>query len=299
MKNYETVLILLWITLPSKGFQSQTVALEIDENRLVDYSSPEWRAPGDSAANLTKGNKSNLQRTVYKKDDQKANSDTSFRRNTFKIDITSHWLYRNALVFSYERVTKPNQSFAISGGYQQFPHVGSFGENIDVDKEKDATGYKIGGEYRFYLKKENKYSAPRGVYLGPYFTYLAFKNGRTIKVDNEGTVEEATLDSKLGVLNIGVQLGYQFVLNDRWTIDLIFVGPSVSNYYANLKLDGNFTFDPEDVQNEILADLIDRFPALEDLLTDKEIDSNGKVNSWAYGYRYQFLIGYHFGRKKK
>jgi hypothetical protein len=149
------------------------------------------------------------------------------------------------------------------------------------------------------LRKENKYSAPRGVYLGPYLTYLSFKNGRTISVDNEGTIEEAVLDSKLGVLNIGVQLGYQFVLNNRWTIDLIFVGPSVSNYYAKFDLDGNYTFDPEDVQNEILAELIDRFPALEDLLTDKEVDSNGKVNSWAYGFRYQLLIGYHFGRKSK
>lgn len=299
MKNFALTVILMWTTLPSQGFQSQTDALEIDENQLVNPGNPEWKAAEDSAANLTKENKLNEEHKVYKKGDQKANSDTSFRRNTFKIDLTSHWLYRNALVFSYERVTKPNQSFAISGGLQEFPHIGSFGSSIDVDKEKDATGYKFGGEYRFYLKKENKYSAPRGVYLGPYFTYLSFKNGRTIKVDNEGTIEEATLDTKLGVLNIGVQLGYQFVLNNRWTIDLIFVGPSVSNYRATLKLEGNYTFDPEDIQNEILAEFIDRFPALGDLLTDKEVESNGKVNSWAYGYRYQFLIGYHFGRKKK
>jgi hypothetical protein len=215
------------------------------------------------------------------------------------LDITSQWLYRNAITFSYERVTKPNQSFGITVGYQQFPRVFNFGDNIDVEKEHDATGFKLGGEYRFYLAKENKYNAPRGVYLGPYLSYLSFRNGRIITVDNDGTPEQADLETKLNVLNVGVQLGYQFVLNDRWTIDLVFIGPSVSNYRAKFTMEGNYTFDPEDIENEIVASLIDRFPGLEDLLEEKEVDSKGNVNSWAYGYRYQFLIGYHFGRKKK
>jgi hypothetical protein len=295
MKNLILLTILIVAALPAGAFQTQRFA-EVDKSQSVDPNGSDLGSPQKIDSDPV--NELNAP-DLYKKDKPEKSRDTTLRRNTIKLDITSNWLYRNAFVLSYERVTKPNQSFSITVGSQHFPSIGSFGENIDVDKERDATGYKFGGEYRFYLKKENKYSAPRGVYVGPYLTYLAFKNGRTITVDNEGTPEQATLDTKLSVLNIGVQLGYQFVLNNRWTIDLIFVGPSVSNYYANLKLGGNYTFDPEDVQNEILADLIDRFPALGDLLTDKEIESNGKVNSWAYGYRYQFLIGYHFGRKKK
>jgi hypothetical protein len=223
----------------------------------------------------------------------------SQRMNTIKIDLTSQFLYDNALIFSYERVTKPNQSFSVSLGYQEFPLASSIGQNIAVRDDKKKNGFKFGGEYRFYLKKENKYLAPRGVYLGPYFTVHQFNNERLIEVDNNGSPETVTLDSKLGIVNIGVQLGYQFVLNDRWAIDLVLVGPSVSNYKYTLKLDGTYTFDKDDIQNEIILDLIDRFPFLEEAVSEKEATKDGKLDTWAYGYRYQLQVGYHFGRKKQ
>jgi len=221
------------------------------------------------------------------------------RKNTIKLDLTSRFLYRNAVSLSYERVTKPNQTFAITLGYQEFPRASNLGSNIAVREDRSRNGYRFGGEYRFYLKKENKYLAPRGIYIGPYFTFHGFKNERLLEIDNNGTPEEALLVSKLSILNIGFQLGYQFVLNDRWTIDLVLVGPSVSKYHYGLNMKGDFTFDIDDIQNEIILDLIDRFPLLEEVLTDKEADRSGNLDTWSYGYRYQLMVGYHFGRKKK
>lgn len=227
--------------------------------------------------------------------------DTTQRKNTIKIDLTSHWLYRNALTFSYERVTRnhPYQTWGITAGVQHFPSLGGNIGGVNVKRDYNASGIKLGGEYRFYLKKENKYMAPRGVYLGPYTSYHNYGNTRSIEVDYEGTLEEAILKTDLSVLNIGVQLGYQFVLNNRWTIDMVFIGPSISNYKLKTKMDGNFSFDPDDITNEVLLALMDKYPGLSELLTDGEFVSQGKVNKWAYGYRYQLQIGYHFGRKKK
>lgn len=222
----------------------------------------------------------------------------SQRKNTIKLDVTSRWLYRNALIVSYERVTKPNQSFSITAGYQEFPRASSLGLGIAVKDDRKRNGHKFGGEYRFYLKKENKFLAPRGVYIGPYFTYHGFKNERTLEVDNNGTPEQAILDSKFTIFNVGFQLGYQFVINNRWTIDLVFVGPSISHYRYKLDLSGTYTFDKEDIQNEIILDLIDRFPVLDDLITDSEVIAKGRLDTWSYGYRYQLQVGYHFGRKK-
>jgi len=224
-------------------------------------------------------------------------TDTTLRKNTVKLDITSRWLYRNAYVLSYERTTKPNQSFAVSAGLHELPTFISFGDLIIVDRQTQSSGYKFGGEYRFYLKKENKYNAPHGVYIGPYFSYLAFSNTRDLRVNNNGTDEFAELTTSINVLNTGVQLGYQFVINNRWTVDMVFIGPSLSNYNAKLKLDGNYTFDPDDIQNEIIQRMIDRFPALQDLISGETVSQDGKVNTWSFGYRYQFLVGYHFGRK--
>ena len=93
-------------------------------------------------------------------------------------------------------------------------------------------------------------------------------------------------------------MGYQFVINNRWTIDLVFIGPSVSNYRFKATLDGNFTFNTDDIQNEIILDLIDRFPMLEEVINEREASSSGRLDVWSYGYRYQLLVGYHFGRKK-
>jgi hypothetical protein len=65
-----------------------------------------------------------------------------------------------------------------------------------------------------------------------------------------------------------------------------------------LSLEGNYTFDKDDVQREILLDLLDRFPFLDDLISDQEAKANGRLQAWSFGYRYQLQIGYHFGRKK-
>jgi hypothetical protein len=225
-------------------------------------------------------------------------ADLPQRKNTVKIDITSHLIYRNALIFSYERVTKPNQSFVLTAGYQEFPHTSTLGSGIGVKNENKRYGLKFGGDYRFYLAKENKYRAPRGVYMGPYFMYHKFSNERLIEVDNNGSPEQVTLNSSLGILNVGFQLGYQFVINNRWAIDLVFVGPSVSNYRFKLNLDGTYTFDKDDIQNEIMKNLIERFPLLEDAIDNTEAKASGKLDTWSFGYRYQLQVGYHFGRKK-
>jgi len=224
-------------------------------------------------------------------------ADSTYRPNTIKVDITSYWLYRNSAVFSYERTRKGNQSWSITAGFQQLPSLSTM-DSVTVSRSLKATGFKVGSEYRFYLKKENKFNAPHGIYMGPYITYHDFNNTRSLAVNNEGVTEQADLNTKLNILNLGFQIGYQFVINHRWTIDLIFIGPSISNYKVKMKLDGTFNFDPEDVENKVLEALRNRFPNLDELIGEGEVDANGTVDSWAYGYRYQLLVGYHFGRKK-
>jgi hypothetical protein len=225
-------------------------------------------------------------------------TDTTLRKNTIKVDITSYWLYRNSLVFSYERVVNPHQTWSVSAGLQSLP-IGPKLDSIRSVREIQSSGYKIAGEYRFYLKKENRYGAPHGVYIGPYLSILNFNNKRHLEVTNNGSPEYVDLKTRIDIINPGIQLGYQFVLNNRWTIDLIFIGPSLSNYRAKMTFEGNYTFDPSDVQSEVLQALFDRFPGFEELVDLGEVSSQGKVNTWAMGYRYQFLVGYHFGRKKK
>ncbi len=228
------------------------------------------------------------------------NGDSTQRRNIIKIDLTSYWFYRNAIVFSYERITKnqPNQTWSITAGYQQFPSSESYADTIRAKRAFKASGIKIGAEYRFYLRKENRHLAPRGVFIGPYVSYHNYINGRSFEIDKSGTTEFIDLTTKINILNIGVQLGYQFVFNNRWALDLSLIGPSVSKYSFKAKIDGDYTFDPEDITNEVLLKMMDRFPAFNELIQEREVDGQGKASSWAYGWRYQLQVGYHFGRKR-
>lgn len=224
--------------------------------------------------------------------------DTTARKNLIKLDLTSYWLYRNAAILSYERVVNPHQTWAVTAGFQQFPSLRSM-DSINVTRNTLARGFKIGAEYRFYLQKENRYGAPHGVYIGPYLSFHNFNNTRTLEVNNGGSIEEAELKLNMNIVNPGVQLGYQFVINNRWAIDLVFIGPSVSNYSAKATLNGNFTFDGDQVTDEVLQALMDRFPFVDDLVNEQSATVNGKFNTWAYGFRYQIHVGYHFGRKNK
>jgi len=228
-------------------------------------------------------------------------SDSSQRLNIIKLDLTSNFLYSEAFILSYERVVKPHQSFVITAGSEKFPTIASFGDHVKVKDDRIRAGVKLGAEYRFYLKKENKHRAPRGVYVGPYVSYHNFHNDRLLSYqpDNGSQPIEATFDARLNVLNVGAQLGYQFVLGNRWVIDLMFIGPSVSRYSAKLNLDGLTGPELDEAQKEIVDKLIGRFPLLGDILDEESVTIKGTNSAWAAGWRYQFQVGYHFGRKRK
>ena len=222
------------------------------------------------------------------------------RSNTIKLDLTSQLLFNKSLVLTYERYIKNNQTAGVTFGYHTFPSLRTLGNDIKVHNNKSSSGFVAGGEYRFYLRKENRYAAPRGIYVGPYVTYHNFNNSRDISLTNEdGTISNALLGTKINVLIAGAQVGYQFIINQRWSIDLTFIGPSLSNYKIDMDLDGNIdpTKLPEKHQ-QILVALADRFPFFKDLLEDKSVSASGKADSWSFGYRYQVQVGYHFGRKK-
>lgn len=231
------------------------------------------------------------------------NDDGLSRRNTIKYHFISTALYEDeSFVLSYERITKPNQSFAIMAGVVQFPLSVNLGSIVNVTSDGAKNGFMFGGEYRFFLKKENKYPAPRGVFIGPYANTYRFGNDRTFTITPQdgSPPKEAILTSNISVINIGFQMGYQFVLNNRWTIDMVFIGPSISRYHLKARLDGDFDIDEEDlIGHELLLGLLDRFPLLKELLEDEEIDLQGSNNKWAPGFRYQLNLGYRFGGGKK
>lgn len=221
-----------------------------------------------------------------------------FRPNNIKINLTSFALYRPNLLISYERVLAPHKTFSVEAGYVQLPKlVESIGSDFNIQDEGQKSGFKIDADFRFYFRKENKYEAPHGLYWGPYAAYYYFHNQRTLTaLDTTIATGSLELTSTIQTPQLGLELGYQFsVLKDHMTIDMLLGGPALALYKAKLSLSGNF--DPNE-ENEYLNDLlnllIQNFPLIGNLVSNKEVDTKGVADLFSVGFRYSVSVGYRF-----
>ena len=219
-----------------------------------------------------------------------------YKRNVIKWNITPFllWSYRN-INLSYERVLKPNRSFSVNAGYFELPSTGIY-DSLNIKNTTQKWGFTVSGDYRFYFKNRNINPAPDGIYWGIYGSYHHYQFHNEITILNSPTiVGTLDLDAKMNILSFGVELGYQFVIKDRLTVDFIFVGPSMSMYNYQVGLQGDIEADKDDeyLQNTIDV-LYNLFPGLNRLVDEKLVDENGVSTSFGLGFRYMFQIGYRF-----
>jgi hypothetical protein len=219
--------------------------------------------------------------------------------NIIKLSISSWLLYPNSFHLGYERVLNPNHSIYIFGGYNQFPIKLNLDlSNTNFTDSRNKTGYTIGAEFRFYLPKENKYEAPHGIYLAPYLSYYDFSSNNTLThKDSAGNQSSANLGMGISLLNVGFELGYQFVIAKRFIIDAEMFGPSFTYYTFKANINGELN---GQTQNETLQAVLDalkaKFPLLSDLSTSKSVYSSGSASQKfpAVGFRYAVSIGFMF-----
>jgi hypothetical protein len=123
-------------------------------------------------------------------------------------------------------------------------------------------------------------------------SYYHFNNVRSGRDTLNG--DFLTLNTTVNFLNVGGELGYQFVIKKRFVIDCVMIGPALSGYYFNLQLDGNTSGNQSEKLQEIIAALKQKFPLLNDLTKNAGISSGGISNFWSLGFRYAIHIGYRF-----
>jgi len=222
--------------------------------------------------------------------------DTKTLKNSVKINLTAGIIYNKALQLSYERITGPNQSLSIFGGYNEFPAGLRFNlDNVKVLQSRKKSGYMLGADYRFYLKEENKYEAPHGLYVGPYTSFYQFDGERSLTyTDSTGTFTEG-LNTKINFVSIGGELGYQFVLYKRLVIDAVMIGPAFTHYKFKANIQGDIpALDENELAQEIINALKDKLPFLKNLGEDREISGSGAQAFWSLGFRFNISIGFRF-----
>lgn len=223
---------------------------------------------------------------------------TPYHLNVVKFNPTPVLLFdepRN-ITFSYERLVKKNQSVSLQLGYLIIPQVlnDTLFNTVLLIKDK-RNGVNLSLDYRIYPFSRNRRPAPDGMYFGGYLSYINTSS------EIEGTLMNATGDdnilfnTRMNMVNLGFELGYQFIFGKRFSIDLLMFGPSLTGYSGKLGITGNLNSEVGNkIDEELMAKLKEHFPALGYLFSDESSTfSTSKIviSSW---FRYSVQFGYHF-----
>ena len=222
----------------------------------------------------------------------------SNKKNTIRWNMTPFLMIGpKSIVLGYERVIRPNQSISINVGYlEKSPMTDDNDNPVYLFKESSNSGFDLSLDYRFYFKNRNKRLAPDGVYWGPYFSYYNLNyTGKSEFLENGVVSNTIGIDMGMNMYSLGAQIGYQFVIADRFTVDLIFMGPSFTRYSFRFQFNADTELDKDSDFYKKLEALIEKnYPMAEEILSGKEITGSGNLDYNFFGFRYVIQVGYRF-----
>jgi hypothetical protein len=221
--------------------------------------------------------------------------------NTIRYNITNPMIFGTSnIIIGYERVLSNNQTFSIDFGRNKLPNlkprIYEYKEaTLELKHGRKNNGLHITADYRFYLKSENKYRAPRGVYIGPYYSFNSFNHDNNWNLETNTFNGDLSNELSLQIHTVGVQLGYQFVIAKRFAIDVIAVGPGIGNYKFKATLSSSLSAADESILYEQINQLItNRIPGYNIVFENNNLKKNGIANINTLGYRFMINLGYRF-----
>ena len=222
-------------------------------------------------------------------------------KNTVRLNITNPVIFGGrALVLGYERLLDDHRSVSINIGMAQLPKFGFVNEDsisspTQLTKSTKENGINLTADYRFYLLKLNKKPIPQGIYLGPYVGYTTMGRENTWNIDTDNYQGEVVTETNFRVMAIGAELGYQFVLWKRLSLDFVLIGPGLASYSLKTNLKTELTPEDEELLFQKINDyLTEKFPGYGFVLDDGDFEKTGNTNTTTVGYRYVFHLGYRF-----
>ncbi len=216
------------------------------------------------------------------------------RRNVVSWNATNYAIWGSGnIILGYERVVAPYRTLGISLGVREYPElIRREGSDVLPKKHEGSGGYTFATEYRFYWKSRNTKKAPDGLYVGPYYVFNYYRTKDTFRLTSNSAVE-LTTECKLAVHNIGAELGYQFMIRDRFAIDLILLGPSYCIFTGSLNLTANAPVD--DPTWQAIRDRIeDSFPRMTAFTDKLKLERNKRTTFNSIGFRYLLKLGFAF-----
>jgi hypothetical protein len=223
---------------------------------------------------------------------------TPYHKNVIKFNPTPMLLFSNVrnITFSYERMIKKDQSLVLQVGYLLFPRlIEDTIAHLITLKGSEKYGVNLAFDYRYYPLSRNRRPAPDGLYLGGYLSYYGYQFKNNFDILYTTVDQQGDITGKLSMINLGLEMGYQFIFWKRFTVDMLLFGPSLSYLAGSLNVHG--TLDEEEIKNlnqEAVDKLLNRFPQLKTLFSDQGLTFTGNRTKFTTFFRYSLQIGFHF-----
>ena len=219
-------------------------------------------------------------------------------KNVIRYNLTGPLLFGidKYIVLGYERVVRSNQTFSVNFGLAALPKFISIStDSFKLESDQRNSGFNVSGDYRFYLSKENRYLPPHGLYIGPYYSYNHFVRDNFWKYHGTSIGNNVDTHSTLDIHSLGFEIGYQFVLWKRMTIDMIMMGPGVGFYSYEVTFDTSVPQPDRDQLLDAMEQLLtQKFPGMNFIFADQTFKADGTLRTSAGSFRYIVHVGFRF-----
>jgi len=168
----------------------------------------------------------------------------------------------NNFALTYERSIIPRLTVGIGIGYKYgglIPKVFTVENSVINFEMNKINGFSITPDIRYYLKSCDP-GKLEGFYAGLYFRYTYYTTAANFEYAQINLpVESPHADMVMKEYGLGIELGYQMILWERFSIDFLFIGSRYSNYRIGYKFDKTPSQEFLDDLSEYVNTVIDHF----------------------------------------
>ena len=195
-----------------------------------------------------------------------------------------------SISFEYERMINAKNSVTLGIGLpNQKSLIGKYG----IDASSDLKAAEIGtmhlrAAFRHYTGHN---MLPKGFYIEPYLKYQKITGTANISGidDQSGETYKGAFDLNLNTMNLGFQLGTQFLIAKRVTLDLYFLGLEAGFLSGNVNAISDQLSDANNVKDDLDKAIADLPSFIGKKITVTQ--TGNKVNAKAGSIPYPWIRG--------
>ncbi len=242
------------------------------QEEIEETSPPVQRTFGNSPIETALENTNSVETTPTPVVDErpKPTKVTNAYKNIGKLNLTN-LAFKN-ISLNYERILSDRTSASLSAGFFIPGATPPLLEDAlaDTPGAGDFSGFSLIGDYRIYRKKKG---APRGFYYAPFAKFANYKYVFDTTIEDNFT----TANSALTSFGVGIQLGTQWVIKDRFVIDWGILGLSIHRHNVTSTFTSLEDINFEEIRESLEVDIEDNsfigspieFTSGDDFLTAK------------------------------